>query len=267
MSERGVRVGAVMTWTAEGAGSALLKIRVAVADDQRLLDETLVADGARVEEGPVLAGGARPVRIHVPGGPLALRYAAGVAVDGAARVAPRDDAPLPGPDELAFDLLEWTLPSRYCPSDALGPTAADAFGARPRARRLIPEVADWVRERIAYRPGASDSLTTADQTLLAREGVCRDMAHLTASLLRALDVPARVVAAYAPLLDPPDFHAVVEAHDGTAWRIVDATGLAPVETLVRIATGRDAADVAWASADGGLRLDDVEVAAATTDEG
>ena len=132
---------------------------------------------------------------------------------------------------------------------------------------MIPEVADWVRERIAYRPGASDSLTTADQTLLAREGVCRDMAHLTASLLRALDVPARVVAAYAPLLDPPDFHAVVEAHDGEAWRIVDATGLAPVELLVRIATGRDAADIAWASADGGLRLDDVEVTAATTDEG
>ena len=51
-----------------------------------------------------------------------------------------------------------------------------------------------------------------------------------------------------------------------AWRIVDATGLAPVPTLVRIATGRDAADIAWASAGGGLRLDDVEVTAATTAE-
>lgn len=76
------------------------------------------------------------------------------------------------------------------------------------------------------------------------------MAHLAVSFLRALEVPARAVAAYAPLLDPPDFHALLEAHDGVAWRIIDVTGLAPVESLVRIATGRDAADVAWASAMG-----------------
>ena len=263
MSRCGVRVGAVMTMTAQDAGSALLKVRVAEAPDQRLLDETLVAEGARVEEGPALDDGSRPVRLHVTRGSVALRYAAGVMVDGAARACPRDDAPLPAASELAFRLLQWTLPSRYCPADALGPTAAAIFGGAPRTRLLIPEVAGWVGERIAYRPGASDSLTSADQTLLAREGVCRDMAHLTASFLRALDVPARVVAAYAPLLDPPDFHAVVEAHDGEAWRMVDATGLAPVETLVRIAAGRDAADIAWASADGHLRLDDVEVSAAT----
>ena len=46
-----------------------------------------------------------------------------------------------------------------------------------------------------------------------------------------------------------------------AWRIVDVTGLAPVETLVRIATGRDAAEVAWATANGELQLDDVQVSA------
>jgi transglutaminase-like putative cysteine protease len=90
------------------------------------------------------------------------------------------------------------------------------------------------------------------------------MAHLGVSFLRALEVPARVVAAYAPLLDPPDFHALLEAHDGTAWRIVDVTGLAPVATLVRIATGRDAADVAWATANGDLQLDDVQVSAVTS---
>ena len=101
----------------------------------------------------------------------------------------------------------------------------------------------------------------ADQTLLARQGVCRDMAHLAISFLRAQEVPARMLAAYAPYLDPPDFHALLEAHDGTAWRIVDVTGLAPVETLVRIACGRDAADIAWASSSGTLQLDDVDVMA------
>jgi len=200
MPEQRVRVGTVMTWSSEGASSAVLQIRVAAAPDQRLRDETLVAEGVRLEEGPEGPDGTRPVRIHAEGGPIALRYAAAVEVDGAGRVCPRDDRPLPEAGELAFDLLGWTLPSRYCPSDALGPTAEAIFGEEPRTRRLIPAVADWVRERIAYRSGASDHLTMADQTLLAREGVCRDMAHLAVSFLRALEVPARMVAAYAPHL-------------------------------------------------------------------
>ena len=261
MPENRVRVGTVMTWSSEGASSAVLQIRVAESADQALLDETLVADGVRVEEGPVRDDGTRPVRVHAGDGPIALRYAAGVSVDGSERECPRDDVPLPGPEDLDFGLLQWTLPSRYCPSDALGPTAEALFGDLPRTRSLIPAVADWIRERIAYVPGASDHLTTADQTLLARQGVCRDMAHLAISFLRAQEVPARMLAAYAPYLDPPDFHALLEAHDGTAWRIVDVTGLAPVETLVRIACGRDAADIAWASSSGALRLDDVDVMA------
>lgn len=203
MPESRVRVGTVMTWSSEGASSALLLIRVAEAHDQRLLDETLVAEGVRVEEGPTGSEGVRPVRLHAERGPIALRYAAGVEVDGAARVCPRDDAPLPTAGELAFDLLVWTLPSRYCPSDALGPFAAATFGDMPRTRSIIPAVGDWIRDRIAYQPGASHQLTTADQTLLARQGVCRDMAHLAVSFLRALDIPARVLAAYAPLSIPP----------------------------------------------------------------
>ena len=42
-----------------------------------------------------------------------------------------------------------------------------------------------------------------------------------------------------------DFHAVVEAAVGDAWLAVDATRLAPRQSLVRISTGRDAADTAF----------------------
>jgi transglutaminase-like putative cysteine protease len=257
-----VRVESATSWTSEGGGGALLLVRAARAPDQRLVDERLTVSGAEVEEGPASRLGDRPVRVHAGGGPAAVRYLARVEVDGDARACPADDLPLPGPARLPFDLIEWTLPSRYCPSDTLAPTAGALFGARPRTRTLIPAVAAWVRGEVAYRPGSSDPLTAADETLLARAGVCRDMAHLAISLLRALEVPARMVAAYAPRLDPPDFHALLEAHDGTAWRLVDVTGLAPVETAVRIATGRDAADVAWATTTGGMRLDEVDVAAA-----
>jgi transglutaminase-like putative cysteine protease len=75
--------------------------------------------------------------------------------------------------------------------------------------------------------------------------VCRDFAHLTVALLRANDVPARVVAVYAPGLDPMDFHAVAEACVDGAWYVVDPTCLAPRSSLLRIATGADAADTAF----------------------
>jgi transglutaminase-like putative cysteine protease len=44
-----------------------------------------------------------------------------------------------------------------------------------------------------------------------------------------------------------DFHAVVEAYVDGAWHLVDATALAPLGSLLRIATGRDATDTAFLS--------------------
>ena len=225
MSRARISVRAEVDWTAQDDSSAVLLVRAAHAHDQEIVEETLVVEGARVEEGP-------------------------------------DDRPLQSSSRLPFALLPWTLPSRYAPSDLLGATAQAELGLGPRARALLPVAAEWVRTRIDYIPGVSDALTSADETLLRRQGVCRDMAHLAVSLLRALEIPARVVACYAPLLEPPDFHALVEAHDGEAWRLMDATGLAPVETIVRVASGRDAADIAWATGDGALELDDLRVAAA-----
>ena len=63
--------------------------------------------------------------------------------------------------------------------------------------------------------------------------------------LRAVNVPARLVSVYAPGAYPMDFHAVAEAFVEGHWRVVDATLLAPRQTLVRIATGRDASDTAF----------------------
>jgi transglutaminase-like putative cysteine protease len=100
-------------------------------------------------------------------------------------------------------------------------------------------------------PGSSGPTDGAVHTLLRRQGVCRDYAHLVVALLRALDIPARLAAVYAPGLEPMDFHAVAEAAVDGRWRVVDATLLAPRASLVRIATGRDAADTAFLSIYGG----------------
>jgi Transglutaminase-like enzymes, putative cysteine proteases len=84
-------------------------------------------------------------------------------------------------------------------------------------------------------------------TLLSGVGACRDFAHLTIALCRALGVPARLASVYAPGLSPMDFHAVVETRRGTSWEVLDPTRLAPRASLTRIATGRDAADTAFAT--------------------
>jgi transglutaminase-like putative cysteine protease len=116
---------------------------------------------------------------------------------------------------------------------------------------LLAAVSSWVGGKLSYRPGSSGPADGAVDTLLAGRGACHDQAHLVIALLRALGVPARMVAAYAPGLDPMDFHAVAEAAVDGYWRVVDPTALAPRAALVRIACGRDAADTAFLSVHGG----------------
>jgi transglutaminase-like putative cysteine protease len=155
------------------------------------------------------------------------------------------------PPELdEIDLVRYRRPSRYCESDTLFPTARAEF-AGLAGRDLLTAVSSWVGAHLAYVPGASAPTDGAVQTLLDRRGVCRDYAHLVVALLRALDVPARLVSVYAPGLSPMDFHAVAEAWVDGRWHVVDATALAPRQSLVRIATGRDASDTAFLSSQGG----------------
>lgn len=188
--------------------------------------ETVAGDGTRLH-----LCRARP-------GELQLSYAATVTD----RAEP--------PRVTALDDLVLRRPSRYAASDELGPTAWAEFGDLGGAE-LVQAVAEWVRQRLYYVSGSSRHTDGATQTMLARQGVCRDFAHLVIALLRARNVPARLVSVYAPGLSPMDFHAVVEAAVDGQWQVVDATGLAPRGAMVRIATGRDAADTAFLSVQGG----------------
>jgi transglutaminase-like putative cysteine protease len=142
------------------------------------------------------------------------------------------------------DLITYLRPSRYCQSDSLTPTARSEFRGLS-GHVLLQAVSDWVYNRLRYTSGSSLPTDGATRTLLNREGVCRDFAHVTIALLRAMEVPARMVAVYAPGLSPMDFHAVTEAYVDGAWWVVDSTRLAPRQSLLRISTGRDAADTAW----------------------
>jgi len=168
-------------------------------------------------------------------------------------------------DETAVteaDRIIYLRPSRYAESDRLTPVARAEFAGISGPGELLAAVSSWVGTRLSYVPGSSGPTDGAVDTLLARQGVCRDYAHLVVALLRALDIPARMAAVYAPGLHPMDFHAVAEAAIDDRWRVVDATTLAPRETLVRIATGRDASDTAFLSTyGGGVQLPEMNVTA------
>src|SRR6202034_3427491 len=135
--------------------------------------------------------------------------------------------------------------------DRLTAMARSEFAGIGPGPELLAAVSSWVGTQLRYVPGSSRPTDGAVETLLLRRGVCRDYAHLVIALLRALDVPARLAAVYAPGLQPMDFHAVAEALVDDGWRVVDATLLAPRASLVRIAAGRDAADTAFLSIYGG----------------
>ena len=173
-------------------------------------------------------------------------------------------------DPASTDLLDATTylrPSRYAESDRLAAVAYAELGGIGPPAQLLTAVAAWVGSRLAYVSGSSSGTDGAVDTLLAGRGVCRDFAHLAVALLRARDVPARLVSVYAPGLAPMDFHAVVEALVEGSWQVVNPTLLAPRGALVRIATGRDAADTAFLSSYGGeLRLQNVVVGAVVDGE-
>lgn len=169
----------------------------------------------------------------------------------------------PASDQIptTTELLTYLRPSRYAESDRLLPTARKEFNGLDGLEQLNA-VASFVHDQLSYVPGASRFTDGSVETLLQRRGVCRDYAHLAVALLRGLDVPARCAAVYAPGLDPMDFHAVAEAWVEGRWHVVDATRLAPRQSLLRIATGRDTADTAFMSTYGaGTRLGPLSVQA------
>ena len=113
-----------------------------------------------------------------------------------------------------------------------------------------------IRARFASscsRKGISDAATTALDTFVDRAGVCRDFTHLAITFCRASDIPARAVSAHAYKLEPPDMHAVAEVYLGGRWYIFDPSGTAIPMGFVRFGSGRDAADVAFATIFGPVR--------------
>ena len=239
-------VDCTLSYQVSGPTDFLVQIHVLNGMDQQVLDESLRVTPdlpQHVYADPSV--GHRFLRLHADAGPLELRYRARVRrtplpVDTAA--AEMSIAELP--DELLHNLS----PTRYCESDHLSRAAQKIFGQLPRGHARVQAIVDWIQTNIDYQVGTSLPTTTARDVFVQRVGVCRDFAHLGVTFCRALNIPARLVVGYARFDEPPpDFHAMFEAWLGGRWVLFDPTRLSPVDELVRIAVGRDAKDVAFAT--------------------
>lgn len=199
--------------------------------------------------------GNRYLRVHAEPGNLMLSYSATVDLDHFF-IAPTQVAEVPI-RELPPEVLCYIYPSRYCQSDRLLKLATSEFGSMYPGYGRVLAIQDWVQRRVTFRSNSSNSNTSAVDTLIEQVGVCRDFAHLMIALCRAINIPARFATGtdYGadPALGPPDFQAYVEVYLGHRWYIFDPSGTAIPMGFVRLGTGRDAADVAFATIFGGVR--------------
>ena len=157
---------------------------------------------------------------------------------------------------LPGEVLPYLYPSRYCQSDRLMTLADCEFGQLPQGYSRAQAICDWVAQHVRFQGNTTSSTTSALDTVVERVGVCRDFAHLMIALCRAVNLPARMVSGIDygadPVLGPPDFHAYVEvfladeAGQGR-WYMFDPSGTAIPMGFVRFCTGRDAADIAFAT--------------------
>ena len=230
----------------------LLQIEAAMLPDQRVIAPAIgISDVAHFARMPGHDETGERIWLRVNPGRLEVDYHAVVEIN---RLAANVGA-LPGTDPhlLPGEVIDYLMPSRFCPSDLFGTFVQTEFGTLTGGR-CVAAMRDWIAEHFTYTPGASNASTSAADSFLTRQGVCRDYAHVLVSMARAAAIPARYASVYAPDVDPPDFHAVAEVYLAGEWHLVDATGMAEPSEIARIGVGRDAADIAFLSSFGWAEL-------------
>lgn len=242
-----------LRYAVTGPSTLVFNVEAAHHPSQHIIREALhVQPPVAIESCFDNIDGNRLVRINVAAGEVSLRYDAIVAVDYRAPRGNEREIPI---GDLPLSVVPYLWPSRYCESDSLSAMAIRTFGNMPPGYARVEAICQWIRDNIVYQIGTTGPTTTARDVLADRAGVCRDYAHLAISFCRALNIPARMVTGYTWYPDPPpDFHAIFEAYLDEQWILFDPTQLAPLSDVVRIATGKDAAETAFATLFGPVRM-------------
>ncbi|WP_158795345.1 transglutaminase family protein [Pedobacter sp. L105] len=246
-------VSATVVYEALSPSTLILNLQPFKSDKQIVISETLFSHPElKMKELNAISREKRFKIIEFPNtGVVTLTYKA--TVENEVKVIPAEqleDVPI---SLMPAEALFYLNPSRYCQSDRLYRFAFNKFGNIEHAYQKVMAIRDWIYTNVQYG-GYTTPQTSAYDTITEQVGVCRDFAHLGIALCRALTIPARYFTCYAYLLNPPDFHACFEAYLGGHWVVVDATKLAPINGLVKIASGADATDTAFAGIFGNLQF-------------
>lgn len=237
-----LRIDAFLDYAFPQTADVLLQIEAAALPDQRLLHQSLsIGSPAPIRAAPG-PDGIGQVTLAQGVGRLSATYVAVVEIVRAP-VALETLAPTAVRD-LPAETIPYLLPSRYCEVVPFEHFVRREFPGLAGGA-LAAALAAWVQASVDYGWPATGPGGSALCTFAERRGVCRDFAHLLVALARAGGIPARCVSAYAPGVDPPDFHAVAELWLGGEWRLVDPTGMARADEIARVVVGRDATDIAF----------------------
>jgi transglutaminase-like putative cysteine protease len=251
-------VSSALEFTASTAGTIVLNIHALRTPSQTVLKESFSIEPYIKSEEIISAEGNRLLRFEVtePGN-ISIKYQA--TVDNCYKISDHSqlqDVPL---SQIDVSILPYLYPSRYCQVDKLYRLAHNLFGNIESSFDKVMAICTWIHTNVQYLSGSTNVETSAFDTVTEQQGVCRDFAHLGIALCRALTIPARYFTGYAYQLQPPDFHACFEAYLGGEWVFFDATNLMPLNGMIKIATGRDAADTALANIWGEIELNAVNV--------
>lgn len=237
-----LRAGCEMQIEADADASFVAMLRPRSGDAQWIVRESFVTEPFTRGVEYTDAFGNLCQRLQVPAERFELKTEVEIDVDAVLHVDP--EAPLTLAAALPHTVLQYLLPSRYCPSERMLDVASEAArGAKPGYPQVAAFVT-WIRDNIEYRYGVSDASTSALDTIDDKAGVCRDFAHIGIAFCRAMQIPARMVVGYLHGLEPMDLHAWFEAFVGDRWYTFDATQEAPRAGRIAVAYGRDATDVA-----------------------
>lgn len=244
-----IRIGYEITVTCDAPVPMLLALSTHTAFE----GEVIGSDRVRNSRADDLAEytdayGNRITRVTAPQGVSTFWSDAVVSIEGNPDIV-RPELGQVRLQDLPNETLAYLLPSRYCDSDAVGAFAWKKFGKTEPGWPRVQAICDFVHEHVTfdYKFGRPDK--TAGEVLFEKTGVCRDFAHLSISLCRAMNIPARYASGYLGDIGVPDagfddFCAWFEVYLDGNWYTFDARYNVPRIGRILMVRGHDAADVA-----------------------
>ena len=159
-------------------------------------------------------------------------------------------------ESLPDDTLVYLLGSRYCETDLLANEAWRLFGHGSTGWQRVQAICDFVHAHITFGYEYASTTMTAAQVYESKAGVCRDYTHLAVAFCRAMNIPARYCTGYLSDIGMPppyaemDFAAWFEAFLDGKWYAFDPRNNKRLIGRIKMAHGRDAADVSLSNSFG-----------------